>query len=104
MVKTAEKDAATSPESPFFDTCGIEKSGGSVIAQSSRKQRSVSMARWYLTQCALSDVFRRGFFIGRKNSLRSRVWKAQRSPAETLEAIFPEAVSRILPPFMKGVY
>ena len=66
MVKTAEKDAATSPGSPFFDTCGIEKSGGSVIAQSSRKQRSVSMARWYLTQCALSDVFRRGFFYWQK--------------------------------------
>ncbi len=77
MVKTAEKDAATSPESPFFDPpCGIEKSGGSVIAQSSRKQRSVSMARWYLTQCALSDVFRQGFFIGRKKSQGSRVWKA----------------------------
>ena len=31
MVKTAEKDAATSPESPFFDPpCGIEKSGGSL--------------------------------------------------------------------------
>ena len=79
MVKTAEKDAATSPESPFFDPpCGIEKSGGSVIAQSSRKQRSVSMARWYLTQCALSDVFRQGFFIGRKKSQGSRVWKAHR--------------------------
>ena len=66
MVKTAEKDAAASPESPFFDTlCSVEKSGGSVIAQSSRKQQSVSMARWYLTQCALSDVFRQGFFIGR---------------------------------------
>lgn len=63
MVKTAEKDAATSPESPFFDPpCGIEKSGGSVIAQSSRKQRSVSMARWYLTQCALSDVSGRDFY------------------------------------------
>lgn len=63
MVKTAEKDAAASPGSPFFDPpCGVEKSGGSVIAQSSRKQRSVSMARWYLTQCALSDVFRQGFF------------------------------------------
>ena len=23
------------------------------------------MARWYLTQCALSDVFRQGFFVGR---------------------------------------
>ena len=66
MVKTAEKDVATSPGSSFFDPpCGVEKSGGSVIAQSSRKQRSVSMARWYLTQCALSDVFRQGFFIGR---------------------------------------
>ena len=65
MVQTAEKDAAASPESPFFDTlCSVEKSGGSVIAQSSRKQQSVSMARWYLTQCALSDVFRQGFFVG----------------------------------------
>ena len=65
-MQTAEKDVAASPESPFFDTlCSVEKSGGSVIAQSSRKQRSVSMARWYLTQCALSDVFRQGFFVGR---------------------------------------
>ena len=65
-MKTAEKDAAASPESPFFDTlCSVEKSGGSVIAQLSRKQQSVSMARWYLTQCALSDVFRQGFFVGR---------------------------------------
>ena len=52
MVKTAEKDAATSPESPFFDG--------------------------NLTQCALSDVFRQGFFIGRKKSQGSRVWKAHR--------------------------
>ena len=66
MVQTAEKDAAASPESPFFDTlCSVEKSGGSVIAQSRRKQQSVSMARWYLTQCVLSDVFRQGFFVGR---------------------------------------
>ena len=64
MVKTAEKDAATSPESPFFDPpCGIEKSGGSVIAQSSRKQRSVSMARWYLTQCALWMFSGRDFLL-----------------------------------------
>ena len=63
-MQTAEKDAAASPESPFFDTlCSVEKSGGSVIAQSSRKQQSVSMARWYLTQCALSDVFRQGFLL-----------------------------------------
>ena len=130
MVKTAEKDAAASPGSPFFDPpCGVEKSGGSVIAQSSRKQRSVSMARWYLTQCALSDVFRQGFFIGRKKSQGSRVWKAPPlcerymqpetcggsirwmcRPAEPLEVTepFPQAVSRIrsriLPLFTKGVY
>ena len=74
-MQTAEKDAAASPESPFFDTlCSVEKSGGSVIAQSSRKQQSVSMSRWYLTQCALSDVFRQGFFVGRNEWIGIRDW------------------------------
>ena len=68
MVKTAEKDAATSPESPFFDPpCGIEKSGGSVIAQLSRKQQSVSMARWYLTQCACRMFSGRDFLLAGRN-------------------------------------